>query len=44
MHGKSANDDIGYAGDFATSEQEILAGTADVDWASCITINDTCGF
>lgn len=32
------------AGDFGTPEQEILEGTSDQDWESCITMNDTWGF
>lgn len=32
------------AGDFGTPEQEILEGTTDQDWESCITMNDTWGF
>jgi alpha-L-fucosidase len=32
------------AGDFGTPEQEILEGTSDTDWESCMTINDTWGF
>jgi len=32
------------AGDFGTPEQEILEGTADADWESCMTMNDTWGF
>lgn len=36
--------DADYAGDFGTPEQEILEGTAAVDWESCMTINDTWGF
>jgi alpha-L-fucosidase len=32
------------AGDFGTPEQEILEGTADTDWESCMTINDTWGY
>jgi alpha-L-fucosidase len=32
------------AGDFGTPEQEILEGTADSDWESCMTMNDTWGF
>ncbi len=44
MQGMNASDDKQYAGDFGTPEQEILAGTADVDWESCMTMNDTWGF
>lgn len=32
------------AGDFGTPEQEILEGTSDMDWESCMTMNDTWGF
>lgn len=32
------------AGDFGTPEQEILEGTSDADWESCMTMNDTWGF
>jgi alpha-L-fucosidase len=32
------------AGDFGTPEQEILEGTSDTDWESCMTMNDTWGF
>jgi alpha-L-fucosidase len=32
------------AGDFGTPEQEILEGTSDFDWESCMTMNDTWGF
>lgn len=32
------------AGDFGTPEQEILKGTSDYDWESCMTMNDTWGF
>ncbi len=38
---KSDND---YAGDFGTPEQEILKNTVNVDWESCMTMNDTWGF
>ncbi|MEO9511262.1 MAG: alpha-L-fucosidase [Flavobacteriaceae bacterium] len=38
------NSDDSFIGDFGTPEQEILAGTADVDWESCMTMNDTWGF
>jgi alpha-L-fucosidase len=31
-------------GDFGTPEQEILEGTSDMDWESCMTMNDTWGF
>lgn len=33
-----------YAGDFGTPEQEILEGTSDFDWESCMTMNDTWGY
>lgn len=33
-----------YCGDFGTPEQEILEGTSDMDWESCMTMNDTWGF
>jgi alpha-L-fucosidase len=32
------------AGDFGTPEQEILEGTSDYDWESCMTMNDTWGY
>lgn len=32
------------AGDFGTPEQEILEGTSDTDWESCMTMNDTWGY
>jgi len=32
------------AGDFGTPEQEILEGSSDFDWESCMTMNDTWGF
>lgn len=32
------------AGDFGTPEQEILEGTSDYDWETCMTMNDTWGF
>lgn len=35
----------GYAGDFGTPEQQIPdTGLVDVDWESCMTMNDTWGF
>ena len=37
-------DDMQYAGDFGTPEQEILEGTSSMDWESCMTMNDTWGF
>ena len=34
-----------FAGDFGTPEQEILEkGSANVDWESCMTMNDTWGY
>jgi alpha-L-fucosidase len=33
-----------YVGDFGTPEQEILEGTSEMDWESCMTMNDTWGF
>jgi len=33
-----------YAGDFGTPEQEILEGSSDFDWESCMTMNDTWGY
>ena len=42
MNGMNAYEDA--AGDFGTPEQEILAGTSDFDWESCMTMNDTWGF
>lgn len=44
MQGMNAQDGKLYAGDFGTPEQEILEGAADVDWESCMTMNDTWGF
>ncbi len=38
------NKDDSYAGDFGTPEQEILEGTSEMDWESCMTMNDTWGF
>ena len=38
------NKGIEYAGDFGTPEQEILEGKSDLDWESCMTMNDTWGF
>lgn len=43
MQGMSATDKD-YAGDFGTPEQEILEGTSEFDWESCMTMNDTWGF
>ncbi|MGS2761587.1 alpha-L-fucosidase [Sinomicrobium sp. M5D2P9] len=37
-------DDSDYAGDFGTPEQEILDGTSELDWESCMTMNDTWGY
>jgi len=42
MQGMSKYKDA--AGDFGTPEQEILEGTSDSDWESCMTMNDTWGF
>jgi alpha-L-fucosidase len=42
MQGMSKYNDA--AGDFGTPEQEILEGTSDADWESCMTMNDTWGF
>lgn len=42
MNGMNAYQDA--AGDFGTPEQEILEGTSDFDWESCMTMNDTWGF
>ncbi len=42
MQGMSKYQDA--AGDFGTPEQEILEGTSDADWESCMTMNDTWGF
>jgi alpha-L-fucosidase len=33
-----------FAGDFGTPEQEIPATGVDIDWESCMTMNDTWGF
>jgi len=33
-----------FVGDFGTPEQEILATASDLDWESCMTMNDTWGF
>lgn len=32
------------AGDFGTPEQEILEGTSEIDWESCMTMNDSWGY
>ena len=37
-------EDKKYAGDFGTPEQEILEGTSNMDWESCMTMNDSWGF
>ncbi len=42
MQGMNETDDA--AGDFGTPEQEILEGTSDYDWESCMTMNDTWGY
>jgi len=42
MEGMNAYEDA--AGDFGTPEQEILEGTSDLDWESCMTMNDHWGF
>ncbi|MFY0627416.1 MAG: alpha-L-fucosidase [Reichenbachiella sp.] len=42
MQGMNAEGE--FVGDFGTPEQEILAGASDVDWESCMTMNDTWGF
>ncbi|GJM32289.1 MAG: hypothetical protein DHS20C18_12900 [Saprospiraceae bacterium] len=43
MQGMNANGE--FVGDFGTPEQEILEhGSADFDWESCMTMNDTWGF
>lgn len=43
MQGMNRGDND-YAGDFGTPEQEILEGTSDLDWESCMTMNDTWGY
>lgn len=43
MQGMSKGDQR-YAGDFGTPEQEILDGAVDLDWESCMTMNDTWGY
>lgn len=43
MQGMSKGDQR-YAGDFGTPEQEILEGAVDMDWESCMTMNDTWGY
>lgn len=42
MNGMNAYNEA--AGDFGTPEQEILEGTSDYDWESCMTMNDTWGY
>jgi alpha-L-fucosidase len=42
MNGMNAYEDA--AGDFGTPEQEIIEGTSEYDWESCMTMNDTWGF
>ncbi|MDN5202176.1 alpha-L-fucosidase [Fulvivirgaceae bacterium BMA10] len=42
MQGMNAEGD--FAGDFGTPEQEILATSSDLDWESCMTMNDTWGY
>lgn len=42
MAGMNAYEDA--AGDFGTPEQEILHGTADMDWESCMTMNGKWGY
>jgi len=42
MQGMSKYKDA--VGDFGTPEQEILVGTSESDWESCMTMNDTWGF
>ena len=37
-------DDKKYAGDFGTPEQEILEGTSEFYWESCMTMNDSWGY
>ncbi len=37
-------DDMDYAGDFGTPEQEILVNASDLDWESCMTMNKTWGY
>ena len=37
-------EDKKYAGDFGTPEQEILEGTSNMDWESCMTMNESWGF
>nr|NQU93212.1 alpha-L-fucosidase [Bacteroidota bacterium] len=42
MEGMNANENA--AGDFGTPEQEILDGSSDLDWESCMTMNDHWGY
>ena len=42
MQGMNEYEDA--AGDFGTPEQEILEGTSNYDWESCMTMNETWGF
>ncbi len=37
-------DDMDYAGDFGTPEQEILGTASELDWESCMTMNKTWGY
>jgi alpha-L-fucosidase len=34
----------GYVGDFGTPEQDILSNKSDLDWETCMTMNDTWGY
>ncbi len=42
MQGMNKTDDA--VGDFGTPEQEILAKASDLDWESCMTMNNSWGF
>lgn len=42
MEGMNAYEDA--AGDFGTPEQEILEGSSDLDWESCMTMSDHWGY
>lgn len=42
MQGMNAEGE--FVGDFGTPEQEILEGTSNFDWESCMTMNDTWGY
>ena len=42
MQGMNAYDDA--VGDFGTPEQEILEGTSNMDWESCMTMNNHWGY